>query len=67
MNKEDLLKQIETCSPSNYRNSMGCCEDWYDFVFSMKETFSIDEIRNMSQHEIDLLFSLHANVAEGLY
>ena len=67
MDKERLIDLIKNYQPTKARNSMGCSEGWYDFVFAMKQTFSIEEIENMSQHEIDLLGRLHDATAEGLY
>lgn len=67
MNKASLIEVIKAFEPSKRRNSMGCSEDWYDFIYAMKQTFSIEEIENMSEHEITLLEKLHDNVSEGLY
>lgn len=64
---KNLARVVNEFKPSNRRNSMGCSEDWYDFIYSMKETFFIDEIENMSDHEIELLERLHDKVSSGLY
>ena len=67
MSKEDLIKKIKDYKISKERNSMGCMEDWYNYVFAFKETFSIEEIENMSQEQIDNLIRLATNIQEGLY
>lgn len=67
MDKAVLIKGIKDFKSLCGRNSMGCSENWYDFFYAMKETFSIQEIENMSDREIDLLEKLFDNVAEGLY
>lgn len=67
MKAENLIEAINNFTPSNRRNSMGCSEDWYDFLYAMKETFRIEEIEQMSEHEIDLLYRLHDATTDGLY
>ena len=67
MDKNKFLELVKMVQPSNHRNSMGCSENWYNFFYAMKETFSIDELEKMTQHEIDLLDRLHEKVSEGLY
>ena len=67
MNKEDLIKKIKDYKISGESNSMGCMEDWYNYVFAFKQTFSIEEIENMSQKQIDDLIRLATNIQEGLY
>ena len=67
MSKEDLIKKIKDYKISGERNSMGCMEDWYNYVWAFKQTFSIEEIENMSQKQIDDLIKLATNIQEGLY
>lgn len=67
MDKTYLIEAVLNCLSSNRRNSMGCSEDWYDFIYAMKQTFTLDEIENMSEREIELLERLHNNVSDGLY
>lgn len=67
MNKKELIDAIKSYKITNARNSMGCLEDWYDFTFAMKATFSVDEIEKMSEHDIELLHRLHESVSEGFY
>lgn len=67
MSKEDLIKKIKDYKISGESNSMGCMEDWYNYVFAFKQTFSIEEIENMSQKQIEDLIRLATNIQEGLY
>jgi hypothetical protein len=46
---------------------MGCYENWYNAHYAIKETFSIDEIQNMSEKEIENLVKLADNISEALY
>lgn len=65
--KENLISICKQDLTEKRRNSMGCCEGWYDFFYAMKQTFTIEEMEAMTQHEINLLERLHHEVAEGLY
>lgn len=67
MKADELLKDIKDYKGTDARNRMGCSEGWYDFTFAMMKTFTEDEIKNMTDHEIELLEKLHSEVAEGLY
>ena len=67
MNKEEIIEGIKNYQLTNARNSMGCMEDWYSFIYAMKQTFTIEEIGKMSQAEIDNLFKLADNIQWGLY
>jgi hypothetical protein len=49
------------------RNSMGCSENWYNAYYAIKETFTIDEIKNMSEKEIENLVKLAEAIGEALY
>lgn len=62
--REKLLNE-ETLTTA--RNSMGCSENWYDPYFSIRHTFSKDEIEKMSDKEISDLIRLANNIEEGLY
>lgn len=66
--KERLLKYFEeTQEPSTARNIMGCSEDWYDSFYAIKQTFTIDEIKAMTDNEIENLIKLASNIQEALY
>lgn len=70
-NKESLINYIKNYSSSSNstgkRNLMGCSEDWYNPFYSIKETFTLDEIEKMSECEIKSSFRLANNISEGLY
>lgn len=66
--KERLLLRYELNVPNNNnRNRMGCLESWYNFEYAMMETFSEEEIKNMSDTEFAHLNRLANNIQEGLY
>ncbi len=67
MEKEKLIEEIKNYKRGDERNRMGCLESWYDYVFAFQQTFSIEEIEQMSQKEIDNLIKLANNIQEGLY
>ena len=46
---------------------MGCSENWYSPYYAMKETFTKEEIENMSDREINNLIKLAENIMEALY
>lgn len=65
--KEKLLKYLEAPKETSARNSMGCSENWYDPYYAMKETFSKEQIENMTETEIHNLLTLAQNISDGLY
>lgn len=67
MCREELIKEILEYKSTDARNSMCCSENWYSFPYAMKETFTLEEIENMSEREIQLLYKLADNIQEGLY
>lgn len=67
MTNTDIINGIENLKISNARNSMGCSENWYNFFYAMKETFTIDEIKNMTERECILLNRLANSIMDGLY
>lgn len=67
MNKEQLLKDIENLKEITSRNSMGCSENWYNYVYAIKQTFTIEEIQSMNELEIEHLIKLAENISNGLY
>ena len=69
MTKEEIINNIKNTSlvGTSARNSMGCSENWYNAYFSIKMTFSMDEIENMSEKELNNLVKLGNTIAEGLY
>ena len=65
--KEKLLEYIDKPVLTDARNSMGCSENWYNPYYAMKETFTKEEIKNMTDKEIDNLIKLTENIMEALY
>ena len=65
--KEKLLEYIDKPVLTDARNSMGCSENWYNPYYAMKETFTEEEIVNMSDSEINNLIKLAENIMEALY
>ena len=65
--KQKLLGYIDKPVETTSRNSMGCSENWYNSYYAMKETFTREEIENMTDSEIENLVKLADNIAEGLY
>lgn len=65
--KEKLLEYINNPIETASINLMGCSENWYNPYYTIKETFSIEKIENMSEEEVENLFELADNIAEGLY
>lgn len=67
MTKEELLKKIEDYEETKNLNRMGCSENWYDPVYAIKRTFTLGEIKKMSEKEINNLIKLANNISEGLW
>lgn len=65
--KENLMEYIDNPKTTDARNRMGCSENWYNPYYAIKETFSIDEIRSMSDKEIENLVRLADKIGEALY
>ena len=65
--KEKLLEYIDKPVLTDARNSMGYSENWYNPYYTMKETFTKEEIENMSDSEINNLIKLAENIMEALY
>lgn len=67
MSKDEIIKQILEAKEVGYRNCMGCNESWYDPYYAIKQTFSIEEIEQMSDREIENLIKLAQNLEEAFY
>ena len=67
MKANEIIEGIKKFKEQKYRNSMGCSENWYDFFFAMKETFTTEEIQSMTDRECELLERLATNIQDGLY
>ena len=67
MTKEEIINNIKNVGTTTARNSMGCSENWYNPYYAIKMTFSMEEIENMSEDELNNLVKLGENISEGLY
>lgn len=67
--KEKLIEYIENYQKPDKiaRNRMGCDESWYDPYYAIKETFSLEEIKEMSEKEIKNLLKLGEEISLALY
>lgn len=65
--KEKLIEYINKPITTTVRNIMGCSENWYNAYYAIKETFSIEEIKTMSNTEIENLVRLADTIGEALY
>lgn len=65
--KEEILKYLAEPVETDARNSMGCSENWYNSYYCIAHTFSEDEIKRMTGHEIDLLVKLAETIGDALY
>ena len=67
MDKKRLLEYMKAPKFVGGHNRMGCSEDWYDPYFAIYQTFSIEEVENMSETEVNNLLKLAQQISEGLY
>ena len=67
MKASEIISEIENLNIQSSHNSMGCSENWYNFFYAMKETFTIEEIKEMTDRECSLLERLADSIQEGLY
>lgn len=49
------------------RNSMGCSEYWYYDIYSIYNSFTEEELLEMSEKEIDHLLKLARSIGDALY
>ena len=65
--KEKLFEYIEKPNTTSARNLMGCNENWYNKYYAIKETFTVDELKSMTDSEIDHLVTLADSISEALW
>lgn len=56
--KEKLLNDIKNSELTSYRNSIGESENWHNPYYSITQTFSEEEIKNMSDEQVEKLMML---------
>lgn len=67
MTKEEIINRIKNIEITTARNSMGCSENWYNSIYAISVTFSMEEIEAMSENELNNLMRLANAIADGLY
>ena len=68
MNSKELIEEFEKIeNKDNGRNIMGCDENWYNPIWAIGQTFTKQEIEQMTEKEINNLIKLGDNISEGLY
>lgn len=67
MDKAEIINEITNVIETEARNSMGCSESWYNPYFALKETFSMEQLSEMSETELNNLIKLAETIGEGLY
>jgi len=67
MTKEEIINGIKNVGLTTARNSMGCSENWYNYFYVIKMTFTMEEIEAMSEKELNDLVKLGDAIADGLY
>ena len=67
MTKEEIINGIKNVKLTNARNSIRCSENWYNSYYAIKMTFSMEEIENMSEKELNNLVKLGNAISDGLY
>lgn len=65
--KEDILQWYNREMPLTGRNSMGCLESWYNEHWAISQTFTEQEVKAMSDREIELLERLGNSMSEAFY
>jgi len=67
MTAKRILEAIDNMKITTARNIMGCSENWYDFFYAISQTFTREEIENMTERECTLLEKLATNIQDNLY
>ena len=65
--RADILQWYHRDKPLNEKNSMGCCESWYNEHWAISQTFSEQEVNDMTDREIELLERLGYSMSEAFY
>lgn len=67
MERQNLMAYINNPVTTGARNSMGCSENWYNPYYAIMHTFSVEEIENMTDREIENLVRLSDEIGMALY
>lgn len=67
MTKEELLKEIDEYKPTHDKNIMGCSENWYNPCYAIGRVFTKEELKEMSDREINNLYKLADTLSDAFY
>ena len=67
MNRNEIINEIINCKPTPGHNIMGASESWYNPYYAIQQTFTEDEIKKMSENELNNLITLANKLAEAFY
>lgn len=71
MSKDEIIEKIKGCFNSEKdnkaRNSMGVSESYYNPYYLTGKCFSIDELSNMSEAELNNLIKLSEYATDAFY
>lgn len=67
MTKEEIINNIVNCKHIEGHNIMGASENWYNPYYAIKQTFTEEEINNMSLDELNHLIKLADVLSEAFY
>jgi len=67
MNRNEIINEIINCKPTPGRNIMGASESWYNPYYAIQQTFTEEEINNMSEEELNHLINLAEVLGEAFY
>ena len=65
--KEKILEEIKNASKSNEHNIMGTNESWYNAYYALQQTFTMEQLEEMSYVELIHLITLADKMAEAFY
>ena len=66
-NRDEIINEIINCKPTPGYNIMGASESWYNPYYAIQQTFSEEEINNMSEEELNNLIKLAKVLGEAFY
>ena len=67
MNRDEIINEIINCKKTPGHNIMGTSESWYNPYYAIQQTFTENEIKNMSENELNNLIKLADKLAEAFY
>ena len=69
MKREEFIKEVGNAlsNPIAGQNRMGCLEAWYDPYYAIGKSFSLEELKAMSEKELNNLYRLANQLSEAFY